>query len=103
MSKFLKGIKGPAEKGLTARDADEIAEKLHAPREAKAAEAPAAPPTPPPPAEEEITAEQLHRLTIDLPKDVFEQMRRDTKKRGQTIKGFLVWLIKTHYGLHEAD
>jgi hypothetical protein len=95
MSKFMKGIKGnqaDAKKEIKAEDIDAIAEKLHAPAVVET---------------ETVTAKRViveeekedpqHRLTIDIPKEMFDQMRKDTKRRGQTIKGFIVSLIYDHY------
>lgn len=104
MSKFLKGIKGNEKKEITSFDADAIAEKLHS----VTASAPAAAieiETPKPitkakairAAVIEEDKEELHRLTLDIPKDVMDKMRKDTKRRGQTIKGFIVSLIYDFY------
>jgi saccharopine dehydrogenase-like NADP-dependent oxidoreductase len=113
MSKFLKGIKGNEKKEVTSYDADAIAEKLHsvgAPATIAAVEMPivAVAQTETAPkavakkkstrviiAEED--KEELHRLTLDIPKDIMDQMRKDTKRRGQTIKGFIVSLIYDFY------
>jgi hypothetical protein len=110
MSKFLKSFEGS--KTLTSKDIDLIAEELHNPKpEVKKVEK-----VKPPVAEKKqapvgqkaknIMVEpvndyetiKLHRLTLDIPEDLFEEMKRDTKKRGKTIKAFLVTLIETHYG-----
>jgi hypothetical protein len=114
MSKFLKGIKGNEKKEMTAYDADAIAEKLHS-VSAKAANATITTEMPPVVAEIVVTPkatvrkkstraiiaeedkEELHRLTLDIPKDIMDQMRIDTKRRGQTIKGFIVSLLYDFY------
>jgi hypothetical protein len=114
MSKFLKSFEG--NKTLTPNDIDRIADELHNPKpEVKKVEK--AKPivsekkqTPvaqkakaknimvePEPVNDYETI-KLHRLTLDIPEDLFEEMKRDTKKRGKTIKAFLVTLIETHYG-----
>jgi hypothetical protein len=92
MSKFMKGIKGGIEnKTVTAADIDAIADKLHS--EEVIEETPVTTPV----VEVENDKEELHRLTIDIPKELFDQMKKDTKRRGQTIKGFIVSLIYDHY------
>ena len=109
MSKFLKGIKGNEKKEVTSFDADAIAEKLHS-VSATTANAVATAPvavveTPKPAAKQKVVRtvvpeedkEELHRLTLDIPKDIMDQMRKDTKRRGQTIKGFIVSLIYDFY------
>ena len=111
MSKFLKSFEG--NKTLTSTDIDRIADELHNPKpEVKKVEK--AKPTvaekkQQPVAQKSkaksIIAEpvndyetiKLHRLTLDIPEDLFEEMKRDTKKRGKTIKAFLVTLIESHY------
>ena len=109
MSKFLKGIKGNEKKEVTSFDADAIAEKLHSVSVTATADVAAAPvpvvETPQPAAKQkaartvvaEEDKEELHRLTLDIPKDIMDQMRKDTKRRGQTIKGFIVSLIYDFY------
>ncbi len=119
MSKFLKGIKGNEKKEVTSYDADAIAEKLHSVG-AKAANSPIAAVVADIPAVAVAAAvempkvaparkkstraiiaeedkEALHRLTLDIPKDIMDQMRKDTKRRGQTIKGFIVSLLYDFY------
>ena len=46
-----------------------------------------APPSPTPPAEVENVQ---HRLTIDLPKWLVEQIRQDGKKNGVTVRGIIL-------------
>jgi hypothetical protein len=106
MSKFLNGIKGKEKKEITSFDADAIAEKLHSvsvginipavnlietqtPAAAKQKAGRTAIP--------EEDKEEVHRLTLDIPQDIMDQMRKDTKRRGQTIKGFIVSLIYDFY------
>jgi hypothetical protein len=104
MSKFLKGIKGVEKKAVTPEDIDDIAERLHAKLEAKP-EAPneelsiafSKPVKQKIVEEPEEPKEALHRLTIDIPEELFLQMKKDTKRRGQTIKGFIVSMIYDFY------
>jgi hypothetical protein len=81
----MKGIKGSSPKEIKAADIDAIADKLHANTPSVIVQ------------EEEEPKEILHRLTLDIPKELFDQMKKDTKRRGQTIKGFIVSLIYDHY------
>ena len=109
MSKFMKGIKGVEKKHATPEEIDDIAEKLHAKldrvEEVKSTQIPviqevSIPTSKPKPIIEETpeeAKEDLHRLTLDIPKELFEQMKKDTKRKGQTIKGFIVSLIYDFY------
>jgi hypothetical protein len=116
MSKFSKGIMGSGKKEVTSYDADAIAEKLHsvgvsatniaittptATQVATIVETPIPTPTVKKKSTRKIILEEdkeeLHRLTLDIPKDIMDQMRKDTKRRGQTIKGFIVSLIYDFY------
>lgn len=104
MSKFLKGIKGNEKKDVTSFDADAIAEKLHSVTASSAATADVAETPVPTTKTKAVRAvlveeekEELHRLTLDIPKNIMDQMRKDTKRRGQTIKGFIVSLIYDFY------
>ena len=104
MSKFLKGIKGNEKKDVTSFDADAIAEKLHSVTASVATTAPVVETPVPATKAKAVRAvlieeekEELHRLTLDIPKDIMDQMRKDTKRRGQTIKGFIVSLIYDFY------
>jgi hypothetical protein len=115
MSKFLKGIQGKEKKEVTAYDADAIAEKLHSMSAtantaiAPTAQVPQVEAAAKAPARKEkgtikrktarvpVPKDQLHRLTLDVPIDLMEQMVKDTKRSGQTIKGFIVALIYDFY------
>jgi hypothetical protein len=112
MSKFSKGIIGSGKKEVTSYDADAIAEKLHSVGVSATSIAIPTPvativetPTPTTTVRKKSTRktileedkEELHRLTLDIPKDIMDQMRKDTKRRGQTIKGFIVSLIYDFY------
>ena len=101
MSKFMKGIKGVEKKPITPEDIDDIAEKLHAKlemrEEVKPIPIPVSKPQPIAVEESEDAKDELHRLTLDIPKELFEQMKKDTKRKGQTIKGFIVSLIYDFY------
>ena len=108
MSKFLKGIKGTEKKEPTPQEIDDIAERLHAKLEAKPealntnmsvdSSNDVSKPVKQKIVEEiEEPREALHRLTIDIPKELFEQMKKDSKRKGQTLKGFIVSLIYDFY------
>ncbi len=76
----------------TASDLDRIAEQIHAANPVP--NAPAGPaktsreasPTPPEPAADK----SQHRLTIDLPRWLVEQIRNDGKKNGVTVRGVIL-------------
>jgi hypothetical protein len=109
MSKFMQGIAGNKNKVVSAQEIDAIADTLHANIEAPAkattvvTKLKATPKTvvakvmetPEPPKSKRPA--DTHRLTIDIPDELIEQMKRDTKRSGQTIKGFIVSLIYDFY------
>ncbi len=39
------------------------------------------------------------RVSVDFPHDIYEVMKKDTQKKGQTLKGFIVAMVREHYGL----
>jgi hypothetical protein len=109
MSKFMQGIAGTKNKAVTAQEIDAIADTLHAnietpPKATTVAAKPKTAPkvvaakmvdTPEPPKSKRPA--DTHRLTIDIPDELIDQMKRDTKRSGQTIKGFIVSLIYDFY------
>jgi hypothetical protein len=107
MSKFMGGIKGKEKKEVTSYDADAIAEKLHSVGANATKMASPLPivtviETPKPVVKKKSTRivvdkADIHRLTLDIPKEIMEQMRKDTKRSGQTIKGFIVSLLYDFY------
>jgi hypothetical protein len=117
MSKFLKGLKGnlPELKTtpeVSATDIDALAEKLHAienpvsanaaPKVQKTPRPKTASPKTPKKAARAMTAtnaepKELHRLTLDLPTDMMEKIKIQTKTNGQTVKGFILTLLNKHF------
>lgn len=39
------------------------------------------------------------RVSVDFPNDVYEIMKADTQRKGQTLKGFIVAMVREHYKL----
>ena len=39
------------------------------------------------------------RVSVDFPHDVYEVMKKDTQRKGQTLKGFIVAMVREHYKL----
>ena len=39
------------------------------------------------------------RVSVDFPHDIYEVMKADTQKKGQTLKGFIVAMVREHYQL----
>ena len=37
------------------------------------------------------------RVSVDFPIDLYERMKADTKRRGQTLRGFIVAMVRDHY------
>ncbi len=114
MSKFLKGLKGnlPEQKTapkVSATDIDALAEKLHAaenpivanvaPKAVKMPRPKTATPKKAARTMRETNAEpkELHRLTLDLPTDMMEKIKIQTKTNGQTVKGFILTLLNKHF------
>jgi uncharacterized protein with NAD-binding domain and iron-sulfur cluster len=40
---------------------------------------------------------KIQRITVDMPLDLYEQMKDEVDDNGQTIKGFVVNLVKAHF------
>ncbi len=99
----------------SAADLDRIAEQIHSGQTVAAAPAPQVQAAPPPPTQKVAApvavekgskkntqpspalpaaqtddASAQHRLTIDLPKWLVEQIRTDGKKNGQTVRGVIL-------------
>ncbi len=39
------------------------------------------------------------RVSVDFPDDIYNVMKTDTQKKGQTLKGFIVAMVREHYKL----
>ncbi len=39
----------------------------------------------------------VQRVTIDFPQYIYDQIKEETEYSGQTIKGFLVGLVREHF------
>ncbi len=37
------------------------------------------------------------RVSVDFPRDLYRIMKDDTEYRGQTLKGFIVSMVRSHY------
>jgi len=48
--------------------------------------------------EEKVKAKKT-RVSVDFPSDVYEIMKKDTQRKGQTLKGFIVAMVREHYKL----
>lgn len=60
--------------------------------------------------EQEKALQQLHqqeqektsvRVSVDFPIDLYNTMKKDTKRRGMTLKGFIVAKIRDYYESEE--
>lgn len=112
--KFMQGLKGSTPKVVSAQEIDDIAEKLHQtskaaakPAKSKTAKSQAARNTaavisdpkskskPQKKIVEPIPAVRpgLHRLTLDIPDDLFEQAKYYKLRSGVTLKGLVVSLL----------
>lgn len=43
------------------------------------------------------TKRKVQRVTVDFPKRIYEQMKLETEENGQTLKGFIVGLVRDHF------
>lgn len=43
------------------------------------------------------TEKKTQRFTIDLPQLVYDRMKAETEMNGQTMKGFVLGLIRNHF------
>lgn len=39
----------------------------------------------------------VQRVTIDLPQFIYEQIKQETENTGQTLKGFVLGLVREHF------
>lgn len=37
------------------------------------------------------------RVSVDFPRDLYRIMKDDTEEQGQTLKGFIVSMVRSHY------
>jgi hypothetical protein len=44
----------------------------------------------------------VQRVTIDLPQFIYEQIKQETEDTGQTLKGFVLGLVREHFIRKEA-
>jgi hypothetical protein len=40
---------------------------------------------------------KIQRITVDMPIDLYERMKGEVEDNGQTIKGFIVNLVRAHF------
>ncbi len=40
---------------------------------------------------------KVQRVTVDFPTDIYKQMKEETAENGQTLKGFIVSLVRNHF------
>jgi tRNA uridine 5-carbamoylmethylation protein Kti12 len=40
---------------------------------------------------------KIQRITVDMPIDLYERMKGEVENNGQTIKGFIVNLVRAHF------
>jgi hypothetical protein len=44
-----------------------------------------------------VKATKIQRITVDMPIELYEKMKDEVEDNGQTIKGFIVNLVKFHF------
>lgn len=45
--------------------------------------------------------DKIQRITVDMPIDLYERMKGEVEDNGQTIKGFIVNLVRGHFKKQE--
>ena len=45
---------------------------------------------------------KVQRVTIDFPSFIYDQIKDETENTGQTIKGFIVGLVREHFAKKEG-
>lgn len=105
---FLQGLKGSQPKKISAEDIDDIAEKLHEKQPAvavitapvRATSERAAPPV----SKKSVPVKQgLHRLTLDIPDELFEKAQFYKQRSGVTLKGLVVALLYDFFEQQEES
>lgn len=46
---------------------------------------------------------KLQRVTVDFPQDMYEAMKEETQMNGQTLRGFIVALVRNHLRSREDN
>ena len=45
----------------------------------------------------------VQRVTVDFPQYLYEKMKLETEDTGQTLKGFIVGLVREHFTRKESN
>lgn len=45
----------------------------------------------------EVPTKKKTRVSVDFPNDIYEVMKQDTQKKGMTLKGFIVAMVREFY------
>ena len=109
--KFMQGLKGSQPKTISAADIDDIADKLHETtsanleKKAKEAQPPVAKKTAAAaPAKKSVPVKKgLHRLTLDVPDELFEKAQFYKQRSGVTLKGLVVALLYDFFEEQEEN
>ena len=46
---------------------------------------------------------KVQRVTIDFPQFIYDQIKEETEQTGQTLKGFMVGLVREYFTRKEAQ
>ncbi len=46
-------------------------------------------------------SKKTQRVTVDFPQEMYEQMKEETQMNGQTLRGFVVSLVRKHLSNRE--
>ena len=44
---------------------------------------------------------KMQRVTVDFPQNMYDQMKAETKMNGQTLRGFVLALVRKHFSEKE--
>jgi len=47
-------------------------------------------------------AGKTQRVTVDFPQEMYEQMKEETQMNGQTLRGFVVSLVRKHLSKNDG-
>ena len=47
--------------------------------------------------QKEDSKKKVQRVTIDFPQFMYDQIKEETEETGQTLKGFMVGLVRDHF------
>lgn len=46
---------------------------------------------------------KTQRVTVDFPQEMYERMKEETEMNGQTLRGFVISLVRRHFARLDAE